>query len=161
MATERLQPPTQPRIVNQFDLLAVADLSVNHMMHHQCLANSIQDAAWRQFAALLAYTAAGAGREYGAVNPAYTSQDGSRCGHRQALSLADRLYTCPCGGLVLDRDRNASRNILRLGQQSLASAEKPPDVSRGVVTIPWHCFNTWLTKACSNVMHEFHETSVG
>jgi putative transposase len=119
------------RIVNQFDLLAVEDLSVHRMTHHQCLANSIQDAAWSQFTALLAYKAAGAGREYGAVNPAFTSQDGSRCGHRHVLSLADRLYTCPCGGLVLDRDRNASLNILRLGHQSRASAEKPPCFRRG------------------------------
>jgi putative transposase len=110
------------RIVNQFDLLAVEDLSVNRMTHHHCLAKSIQDAAWSQFTALLAYKAAWAGRQYVAVNPAYTSQDCSRCGHRQTLSLADRTYTCPCCGLVLDRDLNASRNILRLGQQSLASA---------------------------------------
>jgi putative transposase len=110
------------RIVDQFDLLAVEDLSVNRMTHHQCLAKSIQDAAWSQFTALLAYKAAGAGREYGAVHPAYTSQYCSRCGHRQTLSLADRTDTCPCGGLVLDRDRNASLNMLRLGQQSRASA---------------------------------------
>jgi putative transposase len=119
------------RIVNQFALLAVEDLSVHRMTHHQCLANSIQDAAWSEFAALLAYKAAGAGREYGAVHPAYTSQDCTGCGHRQTLTLFDRLYTCPCGGLVLDRDRNASLNTLRLGQQSLASAEKPPCLSRG------------------------------
>jgi putative transposase len=110
------------RIVNQFDLIAVEDLSVNRTTHHQCLAKSIQDAAWSQFTTLLAYKAAWAGRQYVAVNPAYTSQDCSRCGHRQTLSLADRLYTCPCCGLVLDRDLNASRNMLRLGQQSLASA---------------------------------------
>jgi putative transposase len=125
------------RIVNQFALLAVEDLSVHRMTHHQCLANSIQDVAWRQFAALLAYKAAGAGREYGAGNPASTSQDGSRCGHRHVLSLADRLYTCPCGGLVLDRDRNASVNMVRLGHQSRASAEKPPCFRRGELSQPF------------------------
>ncbi len=110
------------RIVNAFDLIAVEDLSVNRMTHHHCLAKSIQDAAWSQFAALIAYKAAWAGRQYVAVNPAYTSQDCSSCGHRQTLSLADRTYTCPCCGVILDRDVNASLNILRLGQQSLASA---------------------------------------
>jgi putative transposase len=110
------------RIVNQFDLIAVEDLAVNRMVHTHCLAKSIHDAAWSQFADLLAYKAAWAGRHFVAVNPAYTSQDCSQCGHRQPLSLSDRLYTCPCCGVVLDRDLNASLNMLRLGQQSLASA---------------------------------------
>jgi putative transposase len=114
------------RVVNGYDLIAVEDLSVNRMVHDHCLAKSIHDAAWGQFADLLSYKAAWAGRKYVAVNPAYTSQDCSQCGHRQALALSDRTYTCPCCGVVLDRDRNASLNILRLGQQSLASAEKPP-----------------------------------
>jgi putative transposase len=122
------------RIVNAFDLIVVEDLSVNRMVHNHCLAKSIHDAAWSQFADLLAYKAAWAGRTFVAVNPAYTSQDCSQCGHRQPLSLSDRTYTCPCCGVVLDRDLNASLNILRLGQQSLASAEKLPDLSGRVVT---------------------------
>src|SRR5258708_3936187 len=110
------------RIVNQFDLIAVEDLAVHRMMHNHGLAKSIHDAAWSQFADLLAYKAAWAGRRYLAVNPAYTSQDCSQCGHRQALTLSDRIYTCPCCGGVLARDYNASLNILRVGQHSLASA---------------------------------------
>jgi putative transposase len=111
------------RIVNQFDLIAVEDLSVNRMVHNHCLAKSIHDAAWSQFASLLAYQAAWAGRRLVAVNPAYTSQDCSQCGHRKTdLTLADRTYTCACCGVVLDRDRNASRNILAVGQHCLASA---------------------------------------
>lgn len=110
------------QIVDSFDLIAVEDLSVNRMMHNHCLAKSIHDAAWSQFTDLLSYKAAWAGRRYVAVNPAYTSQDCSQCGHRQALALSDRIFTCPCCGFVLDRDYNASLNILRLGQQSLASA---------------------------------------
>ncbi|MFI5277126.1 MAG: RNA-guided endonuclease InsQ/TnpB family protein, partial [Ktedonobacterales bacterium] len=109
-------------ITDTFDVIAVEDLAVNRMTHNHCLAKSIHDAAWSQFASLLAYKAAWAGRKYVAVNPAYTSQDCSQCGHRHKLSLSDRTYTCPCCGLVIDRDRNASLNILRLGQQSLASA---------------------------------------
>jgi putative transposase len=110
------------RIVETFDVIAVEDLSVNRMVQNHCLAKSIHDAAWSQFADLLAYKAAWAGRRYVAVNPAYTSQDCSHCGHRQPLSLSDRTYICPCCGVVLDRDFNASLNILRVGQHSLASA---------------------------------------
>ena len=117
------------RLVNYLDVIAVEDLSVTRMTHNHGLAKSIQDAAWSQFTACLAHKAAWAGRRFIAVNPAYTSQDCSSCGHRQTLSLSDRTYTCLCCGLVLDRDLNAARNILRLakdqlglGQQSLASA---------------------------------------
>jgi putative transposase len=97
------------RIVNQCDLIAVEDLSVNRMVHHPCLAKSIQDAAWSQFTDLLAVKAAWAGRTFVAVNPAYTSQDCSGCGYRQVLSLSDR-------------DLNASLNVLSVGQHALASA---------------------------------------
>lgn len=110
------------RIFNAYDLIAVEDLAVNRMLRNHRLAKSIADAAWRQFTDLLSYKAAWAGRRFVAVNPAYTSQECSGCGHRQHLSLSDRLYTCPGCGLVLDRDLNASRNIVRLGRQSLASA---------------------------------------
>jgi putative transposase len=115
-------PQHSRRIGDPFDLIAVEDLAVNRMAHNPCLAKSIQDAAWRQFTALIAYQAAWAGRQYVAVNPAYTSQDGSQGGPRQTLALSDRTSICPCCGVVLDRDYNASLNILRLGQQSLASA---------------------------------------
>jgi putative transposase len=79
--------------------------------------------AWRQFASLLAYKAAGAGRTVLVVNPAYTSQECSSCGHRKTdHSLADRTYTCACCGVVLDRDLNASLNSVRVGRHTLASA---------------------------------------
>jgi putative transposase len=71
----------------------------------------------------LAHQAACAGRRCVAVNPAYTSQDCSGCRRRrQLLTLPDRAYACSCCGLVLNRDRKASLNILRVGQQLLASA---------------------------------------
>jgi putative transposase len=51
------------RIVNAFDLIAVEDLSVNQMVHNRCLAKSIHDVAWSQFASLLSYKAVWAGRK--------------------------------------------------------------------------------------------------
>jgi len=110
------------RIINQFGVISIEDLSINRMIHNHCLAKSISDAAWGQFAAFLSYKAENAGRKFVAVNPAYTSQDCSQCGHRQKMPLPQREYHCPCCGLILDRDHNASLNILRLGMQSLASA---------------------------------------
>src|SRR5262245_34314526 len=101
------------------------------VVHNPCLATSIHDGAWRAFTALLSPKAAWAGRQFGAVNPAYTRQDCSGCGPRQELSLSDRTYHCPGCGLVIDRDLNASKHMLALGQHCLASAEKLPQSCGG------------------------------
>jgi len=108
------------RLVVAYDFIAVEDLTVRNLMANHALAKSIHDAAWTQFAALLACKAAWAGRRYVAADPAYTSQDCSACGHRNTdLTLADRTYRCPRCGLSLDRDRNAARNILARGLQAV------------------------------------------
>jgi putative transposase len=114
------------RLVNHFDLIAIEDLAVARMMHthHHGLVKSIHDAAWNQFTTYLADKAAWAGRRLVAVNPAYTSQDCSGCGQRHVRSLSDRTYTCLCCGLVLDRDLNAARNILRLAQESVGLGQQ-------------------------------------
>jgi putative transposase len=55
-------------------------------------AKSIYDAAWGQFAELIASTAACATRNFVTVNPAHTSQECADCGRRKTdLTLADRL----------------------------------------------------------------------
>lgn len=107
------------RVVSQHGTIAVEDLSVNRMVHNHCLAKSISDAAWSAFMGMMAYKAANAGRRFILVNPAYTSQDCSRCGHRQKMPLSERVYQCPCCHLVLSRDVNAARNILALGLQGI------------------------------------------
>lgn len=106
---------TARRLVNQFAFLAVENLEVGRMVHNHCLAKSISDAAWSLFFTLLFVKAACAGRTAVKVNPAYTSQDCSRCGHRQKMPLAQREFRCPCCTVVLDRDHNAALNILRIG----------------------------------------------
>ncbi len=116
------------RLVNQFGVIAVEDIKSSRMLHNHCLAKSISDAAWSDFFNKLMYKAEWAGRQFVKVNPAYTSQDCSRCGHRQLLSLSDRIYNCPCCGLSMDRDMNASLNILSRGRATLGiqSVEAAP-----------------------------------
>ena len=109
------------RLVNHYGLIAVEGLTINGMVHNHSLAKSIHDAAWSQFRQVLSYKAEEAGRILVAVNPAYTSQDCSQCGHRLRKALSQRRHVCPCCGLILDRDENAARNILRLGLQSQAA----------------------------------------
>jgi putative transposase len=107
------------KIVNGFSVICVEDLHVNGMTHNRCLAKSIHDASWSEFFSKLSCKAEEAGRRYVAVNPAYTSQDCSRCHHRQMMPLSERTYHCPCCLLSLDRDLNASKNILAVGLHSL------------------------------------------
>jgi len=112
------------RLVDQYGVVVVEDVRVNAMVRNHCLAKSISDAAWRQFTDYLMYKAENAGRQMVKVNPAYTSQDCSRCHHRQKLTLADRVYRCPCCGLELDRDHNASLNIVGIGLDTLGRAPR-------------------------------------
>jgi putative transposase len=99
-------------LIKRFGLIAVEALVVRNLIKNPKLAKSIADVAWSSFFAQLLGKAEEAGRAVVRVNPAYTSQTCSACGHRQAMPLSVRVYDCPMCGLVVDRDHNGSRNIL-------------------------------------------------
>ena len=82
-------------------------------------AKSITDASWNQFRQFLTYKAAEAGRKLGVVNPAYTSQVCSQCGHLEMKELEEREHNCSQCGYVAHRDFNAAQNILALGLDGL------------------------------------------
>ncbi len=99
-------------LVKRFGLIAVEALVVRNMIKNPKLAKSIADAAWSAFFTHLIAKAEEAERLLVRVNPAYTSQTCSACGHRQEMPLSVRVYECSNCGLVMDRDHNASRIIL-------------------------------------------------
>jgi putative transposase len=110
-------------LLRQYDSISLEDLQVRNLVRNHQLAKSISDAGWAAFRTILTSTAAYAGKWVVAVPAQYTSQDcsgvladGSRCTQRVAKSLSVRTHVCPVCGLVLDRDENAARNILRAGQ---------------------------------------------
>lgn len=117
---------TTRSLVNNFGVIAVEKLNVNGMLGNHCLAKSIADASWGMFANILSAKAEEAGREFIAVNPDGTSQLCSRCHSIVPKDLSVRIHSCPHCGLVLDRDLNASYNILALGLQSLGSIPRSP-----------------------------------
>jgi putative transposase len=119
------------RLVGSYWVICVEGLHVNRMTHTHCLAKSIADASWSAFFSKLSCKAEEAGRKYIAVNPAYTSQTCSRCGHRQKMPLSERVYDCPCCHVHLDRDLNAALNIRGLGLQALGLFVEAPGFSRG------------------------------
>jgi putative transposase len=83
------------------------------------LNKSFSDASFGRFFNILDEVSIKLGKIVVKVNPSYTSQDCSGCGNRIKKSLSTRTHICNKCGLTLNRDLNASINILRLGLQSL------------------------------------------
>lgn len=100
-------------LMQRYDVIAVEDLRITHMVRNRHLAKSILDAGWGYFVQRLHAKAEDAARAVHEVNPAYTSQTCSACGQRfpEQLTLSVRWVICGCG-LAMDRDENAARNIL-------------------------------------------------
>jgi putative transposase len=101
-------------VVQSNDLIAYEDLRIKNMVKNHCLAKSINDASWYQFRVWLEYFGKVFQRVTVAVNPAYTSQECSSCGAIVKKTLSTRTQVCQCG-CVMDRDKNAARNILSRG----------------------------------------------
>lgn len=103
-------------LVSNYDLIAFEKLSIKGMVRGR-LAKSILDAAWAQLIWQISYKAEKAGRYAIAVNPRGTSIRCSGCGADVRKTLADRQHNCACG-VSLDRDHNAAKNILALGNSA-------------------------------------------
>jgi putative transposase len=102
------------RLVAQFGLIAVEDLNVQGLTRGY-LAKDVGDQGWAEFLRLLVYKAEDAGTQVIRVPPSGSSRVCSGCGSSVPKPLTERTHSCPNCGLVLDRDVNAARNILRLG----------------------------------------------
>ena len=114
-------------LVRRFGRIAVEDLQIRNMTRSAAgtaeepgkgvsakrgLNRSIREQTWGIMVSQLAYKAEYAGRELVKVNPAYTSRTCSGCGAIRTEKLETyRLFVCEACGLVMDRDRNAARNI--------------------------------------------------
>ena len=107
-------------IVNKYQNIFFEDLDIKGMIENNFLNSQIADAAWTQLINFTSYKAEYAGRTMKLVNPRHTSTDCHKCGHRHKLTLNDRSYVCANCHISLDRDLNASFNVLRLGLESLA-----------------------------------------
>jgi putative transposase len=100
-------------VIQSNDLVAYEDLRIKNLVKNHCLAKSINDVGWYQFRKWLEYFGVKFGKITVAVNPAYTSQECSKCGAMVKKSLSMRTHVCQCG-FVLDRDWNAAINILKI-----------------------------------------------
>ena len=104
------------KLVDQYQSIKVEDLNIQGMVKNHHLAKSISDAGWGEFIMIVIFKAEEAGRKVIKVNPAYTSQDCSRCDHRNSITLATRIYECSQCRLVIHRDRNGAKRIEQKGR---------------------------------------------
>ena len=119
------------------DVIFVEKLEKLNMVKNHKLAQSIMDASWGTFIQKLEYKC----KLFVEVPAKNTTIDCSRCGNKVPKSLAVRIHRCNLCGLVLDRDHNASINILNKGlNMSAKVGYKIPQELREVtlVEMPRH-----------------------
>jgi putative transposase len=106
------------RLVDAYDRIGVEDLAVKHLAasggrRKAGLNRSIADAGWAGFLRVLAWQATKAGKQVVRLPAGGSTQQCSSCGAKAKprLELSDRVFSCQTCGLVLERDRNAARNL--------------------------------------------------
>ena len=121
-------------LVRTYDLIAIEDLAVRNMTRNRKLARSISDAAWGEMFRQLEYKCEWYGKDLVEIDRFFPSS--KRCNHcgyvmdarwsvppfrrnvdaLQGMPLSVRSWDCPsCGTKGIDRDVNASKNILAAG----------------------------------------------
>jgi putative transposase len=108
------------KVVDSADVIVFENLNIQGMLKNHRLAKHIQDHSWGKLIQFTQSKAAKAGKVVELVNASYTSQKCSGCGKIVPKTLADRVHLCPDCGLELDRDINASLNIVTLGLRGRA-----------------------------------------
>ena len=102
------------KLVKEFDTIVIEDLKPSNMVKNHKLARAVANAGWRSLRTMLEYKTEWYGKTLIVINPAYTSQVDFETGEIQKKGLKIREYTNSNGTLV-DRDVNASKNILKWG----------------------------------------------
>jgi len=110
------------KLIRNYDIICLEDLASGNMMKNHKLAKSIADASFFEFNRQLEYKARWNYKLISRINRFYpSSQLCSNCGTQsnQAKDLGVRTYKCKKCGLEIDRDYNASINILNEGLRIL------------------------------------------
>lgn len=95
---------------SQVSAVCIEDLNMKGMS--KLWGRKVGDLSYYAFTSMLDYKMKRRGKhllKIGRFDP--SSQICSHCGHRQKLSLDERVYNCPECGLKIDRDVNAAMNI--------------------------------------------------
>ena len=110
------------KLIRDYDIICMEDLNSSGMIKNHKLAKSIADASFFEFNRELEYKARWNYKLISRIDRFYpSSQICSHCGNKssQAKDLGVRTYICEKCGLEIDRDYNASINILNEGLRIL------------------------------------------
>jgi putative transposase len=118
----------------EYDAVFVEDLDVKSMLDGDDNARNKAEVGWREFIRILDHH----GRKHGChvleVEPAETTRECASCGVTVEKPLWVREHSCPSCGFEVDRDYNASLNVLSRGLAKLGvghsehtSSESPCD----------------------------------
>ena len=101
--------------------IVMEDLNVSGMMKNRHLVHAIQEQKLAEFYRIMRYKCDWNGIRLITADRFYASNKlCSVCGHKKSdLKLSDRIYHCEHCGTVIDRDYNASINLLHYGQSIL------------------------------------------
>ena len=109
------------KLVNENQVICIEDLNVKGMMSNHKLSKSIQDLSLYEFRRQLEYKCRWYGRQLIIIDRFYpSSKTCHNCGYiYKDLKLNEREWICPHCGKVIDRDYNASLNILDDGLKQI------------------------------------------
>ena len=105
------------QLLRENQTIVIEDLKISNMQQNHKLAKAISEVSWFEFRTMLEYKASWYGREIIIAPTNYaSSQLCSNCGNKssQTKDLGCRTYVCPVCGMVMDRDINAGKNLLKL-----------------------------------------------
>ena len=109
------------KLVNENQIICIEDLNVKGMMSNHKLAKSIQELSLYEFRRQLEYKCRWYGRQLIIIDRFYpSSKTCHNCGYiYKDLKLSNREWICPHCGKLIDRDYNASLNILDNGLKQI------------------------------------------
>jgi IS605 OrfB family transposase len=110
-------------ITQRFETVVVEDLNVAGMLANHRLARAVADASFGEIRRQMTYKTGWNGGTLIVADRWYpSSKTCSGCGAvKDKLRLSTRTYACTDCGLILDRDKNAARNLAAYGQRVLVA----------------------------------------
>jgi len=105
------------QITNNYNQIAIEDLHVKGMLKNHKLARALSDVGFGEFRRQITYKALQRKSNLVVIDRFYpSSKTCPCCGNiKQDLELSDRVYECEVCNHIMDRDLNASINILNEG----------------------------------------------